>query len=102
MARNLEIIPLKYNVSRSVLLESAVTLRSLSGGVREAVILWIGAADDTTTRVRGVTVPKQFTSADHFEVPLEERLKLALRLAYSGEKLLVHCTRIRERRSIRR
>ena len=89
MARTGKGNSLKYNMSRSILQESAVTLRSLSVGIRESVILWIGAADDTNARVRGITVPKQFTSADHFEVPLEERLKLAQQLAYSGEKLLV-------------
>ena len=89
MARQIEFISLQYTVSRSLLRESAVTLRSLSRRLRESAILWIGAADDRNARVRGITVPKQFTTADHFEVPLEERLKLAQRLAYSGEKLLV-------------
>ena len=89
MAREIEIISIKHSVSRSILRESAVTLRSLSGGVRESAILWIGESDDRKARVRGITVPKQLTSAAHFKVPLEERLKLAQRLAYSGEKLLV-------------
>ena len=89
MAREIEIISITYSVSRSVLRESAVTLRSLSGGVRESAILWIGVSDDRNARVRGITVPKQFTSATHFKVPLEERLKLAQRLAYSREQLLV-------------
>ena len=88
MAKRIEDISLKYSVAKSILRESAVTLRSLSAGIRESVILWIGSADDRNARVRSITVPKQFTSADHFEVPLEERLKLAQRLAYSGERLL--------------
>ena len=89
MARTKKGNSLKYSVSRSILQESAVTLRSLSFGIRESVILWIGSADDRNAWVRAITVPKQLTSAEHFEVPLDARLKLTQRLAYSGEKLLV-------------
>ena len=89
MARRRENYPLKYIVLRSILRESAATLRSLSGGMRESVILWIGVADDRNAQVSGITVPKQFTSAKHFEVPLDERLRLTQWLAYSGAKLLV-------------
>ena len=78
-----------YVVSRSVLHESAVTLRSMSGGVRESVILWTGTAGDKEVLVRRIVVPRQSASAKHFDVPLDERLKLAQRLLVSGEKLLV-------------
>ena len=79
----------RYVVSRSVLHESAVTLRSMSGGVRESVILWVGTAGDKEALVRCIVVPRQSASAKHFDVPLGERLKLAQQLLASGEKLLV-------------
>ena len=79
----------RYVVSRSLLQESAVTLRSMSGGVRESVILWTGTAGDEEALVRRIAVPRQSASAKHFDVPLDERLKLAQRLLASGEKLLV-------------
>ena len=79
----------RYVVSRSVLHESAATLRSMSGGVRESVILWIGTAGDKEALVRRVAVPLQSASAQYFDVPLDERLKLAQWLLASGEKLLV-------------
>ena len=79
----------KYTVSRSILQESVDTLRSLSSGIRESVILWIGTADENGAVVQRVRVPKQLASPTHFEVPLDERLKLAQQLVASEEKLLV-------------
>ena len=77
-----------YVVSRRTLVESAELLRSLSGGVRESVVLWAGTEYEAAARVRRVVVPRQRASRIAFDVPLEERLKIAQQLAGSGEKLL--------------
>ena len=39
--------------------------------------------------VRRILVPRQHASALHFDVPLQERLRIARHLAECGEKLLV-------------
>ena len=79
----------RYVVHQDTVKESALTLRSLSRGQRESVILWLGTADNEAAMVRRIVVPKQTGSAGHFDVPLGERLKLAQQFACSGEKLLV-------------
>ena len=80
---------LTHVVSRSTLAESAATLRALSGDVRESVVLWIGTEQDGKALVQEMVVPRQRASAVHFDVPIEERLRLAQQLAASGQRLLV-------------
>ena len=77
-----------YMVPPRILAESAGLLRSLSGGVRESVVLWTGFEETATAEVRRVTVPRQRAHRLGFDVPLEERLEIAQQLAQSGEKLL--------------
>ena len=80
---------LRYVVSRDIAAESAGTLRSLSGGRRESVVLWTGPNVPMEALVRRIVVPYQRASALHFDVPLQERLRIARQLAECGEKLLV-------------
>ena len=80
---------LKYALPLKILVESARILRSLSGGVRESVVLWTGSNRAGEALIRSIVVPHQLASAIHFEVPLAERLQIAQQLANSGEKLLV-------------
>ena len=79
----------KYLVPRSILVESAALLRSLSGGTRESVVLWAGTVQGRAAIVRRLVVPRQNANAKHFDVPLGERLRIAQQFANSGEKLLV-------------
>ena len=80
---------LRYVVPCGIVAESAGTLRSLSDGRREAVILWTGTHQAEEALVRCIVVPHQRASALHFDVPLQERLRIARQLANCGEKLLV-------------
>ena len=80
---------LRYVVPQSILAESVGMLRSLSGGVRESVVLWTGTIQAEEALVQRVVVPHQLASARHFDVPLLERLRIARQLANCGEKLLV-------------
>ena len=79
----------KYLLSHNILVESAHLLRSLSGGIQESVVLWAGTTKAGEALVRRIVVPLQFASAEHFDVPLSERLKIAQQFSNSGEKLLV-------------
>ena len=79
----------KYIVPRSIIMESAVLLRSLSRGTHESVVLWAGTTQGGTAIVRRLVVPRQTASARHFDVPLGERLRIAQEFANFGERLLV-------------
>ena len=80
---------LKYIVARSLVVESAQRLRSLSENRHEAVILWAGKRCGEKAWVTRIIVPYQQTSRSHFEVPLHERLRIIKELAISREMLLV-------------
>lgn len=77
-----------YVVPRGLLVESAATLRALSDGVRESVVLWVGTEQGGRALVKRLVAPRQRTSPSHFDVPLEERLRIVQELAAGGEKLL--------------
>ena len=77
-----------YAVPQSILAESANLLRTLSGGVRESVVLWTGTEQAGCAEVRRVVAPRQRATRIWFDVPLEERLSIAQQLADSSEKLL--------------
>ena len=70
-------------------MESAETLRSLSGGVQESVVLWVGREQAGRSLVQRMIVPCQRASAIHFDVSLKERLRIIRELAASDEQLLV-------------
>ena len=79
----------RYIVPRNILVESAELLRSLSAGIQESVVLWAGTAQEREAVVRRIVVPRQCSTAYHFDVPLDERLRIAQEFAISREKLLV-------------
>ena len=79
---------LKYVVASAILEESARILRTLSDKVRESVLLWTGMEQDRKAHVGNIIVPEQSASRIHFDVPLDERLKIIRQLAESHEKLL--------------
>ena len=79
---------LKYVVASAILEESAHVLRALSEKVRESVLLWTGIEQNRKARVGNIIVPEQIASRIHFDVPLDERLKITRRLGESHEKLL--------------
>ena len=79
---------LKYVVPSSILRASAETLRLLSGGTREAVVLWIGTERASKAFVQRMVVPQQLASAKHFDVPLDERIRIIREIGNSGEKVL--------------
>jgi hypothetical protein len=51
------------------------------------VVLWIGETIDQNARVNRVAIPQQIASRWHFEVSLEERVRIALSLK-QGEQVL--------------
>ena len=79
----------RYIVPRNILVESAELLRSLSAGLQESVVLWAGTVQEREAVVRRIVVPRQCSTAYHFDVPLDERLRISQEFAISGEKLLV-------------
>lgn len=93
MAETVKSIPptlSRYRVSRALLQSTADTLRHLSGGVRESVVLWQGRVlDPQTAEITKVQVPQQVTGPLHFNVPLRERLDLVREVSASGEFILV-------------
>ena len=63
-------------------------MRSLSDGIRESVVLWIGIEGPDKAFVQRLLAPRQLASARHFEVSLEERVRIIRKLGNSGEKVL--------------
>lgn len=79
---------LTYVVPRRILQSSADALRSLSGGVRESVVLWIGTKRSDKALVEGILVPQQIATPLHFKVPLDERVRIIRELGNSDQKVL--------------
>ena len=80
----------RYRVPRVLLQSTADTLRRLSGGVREAVVLWQGRVlDAQRAEISKVQVPRQVTGELHFNVPLQERFRLVREVSAAGEFILV-------------
>ena len=77
-----------YVVPRRILQSSADALRSLSGGVRESVVLWIGTKRSDKALVEEILVPQQIASPLHFKVPLDERVRIIRELGNSDQKVL--------------
>ena len=77
-----------YVVPRRILQSSVDALRSLSGGVRESVVLWIGTKRSDKALVEGILVPQQIASPLHFKVPLDERVRIIRELGNSDQKVL--------------
>ena len=80
----------RYRVPASVLAGTARALFETGGGIREAVALWAGRVRDATlAEVTRIVVPHQVTGPLHFNVPLQERLRILRELSPLGEFVLV-------------
>jgi hypothetical protein len=71
---------LPHVVPVRLLIESEVFLRSSGAQGREGAILWVGEQDGGCYRVTHVIAPQQVASRWHFEVPLDERIRVATSL----------------------
>ena len=78
----------RYVIPSDILKASADALRSLSDGVRESVVLWVGIEGPDRAYVQRLLVPQQIASAKHFKVSLDERVRIIRELGVSGEKVL--------------
>jgi hypothetical protein len=80
----------RYLVPRAIILATVETLRSESAGVRESVALWQGRVlSETLAEVTKLQVPRQITGPLHFNVPLDERLRLVREVSKENELILV-------------
>jgi len=77
---------LPHLVPASALMETEVFLRRAGERDCEGAVLWIGEREDRHYRVKRVLAPRQTASRWHFEVPLDERIRIASSL---GEKEIV-------------
>ncbi len=78
-----------YRVPRAIVAASAETLRRLSNDRIEAVVLWQGRVRSKgTAEVRELVVPHQLAGALHFDVPLEERMRLIDVVTAAGDIIL--------------
>lgn len=79
----------RYRVPAALLADSAEVLRRTGAGAREAVALWQGkASGPDSAEVTRLVVPKQVTGPLHFNVPLEERLRIADEASRIGELIV--------------
>ena len=88
MAKEFSADVLRYAVPRDIIIKSAATLRSLSGGHRESVVLWTGTHHAEVALVQRIIVPCQWASSLHFDVPLQERIRIMRQITSCGERLL--------------
>lgn len=72
---------LPHQVSASVLKETEEFLRSAGRSNREGVVLWIGKQSPDSFVITQAVIPRQTASRYHFEVPLDDRIRIALSLA---------------------
>jgi hypothetical protein len=93
MAKKWSCVPLtvrRYRVSTSIIAESMHALRDGSAGRREWVILWQGRIlSESTAEITRLIVPLQITGPYHFNIPLEERLRLLDQVSSQAEFILV-------------
>lgn len=80
----------RYRVRRALLGATAQTLRELSRDAIEAVVLWQGrVVSEVAAEATELVVPEQRAGRLHFDVPLDERLRLVERVTARGEFILV-------------
>lgn len=80
----------RYVVPARVLQATAQALRQRGRGRREAVVLWQGrVASETVAEITALRIPKQIAGPRHFNVPLEERLRILDEISAVGEFILV-------------
>jgi hypothetical protein len=80
----------RYRVPNAIILATAKALRDESMGIRESVALWQGRVlSGTDAEVTKLHVPRQITGPLHFNVPLDERLRLVREVSRENEFILV-------------
>ena len=80
----------RYRVPTRLLADSAQTLRQLGGAVKEAVILWQGrVVTQSEAEITKIIVPHQVTGPLHFNVPLEERLRIVEQVTADRQFVLI-------------
>lgn len=80
----------RYRVPQQIVQASAEDLRRLGRGIKEAVVLWQGrVVDQSIAEVTKLVVPRQETGPLHFNIPLQERLRLMQLVAAENEFILV-------------
>jgi len=76
-------------VPRALVRASADALRRMSSTGVESVVLWQGSVvDPDVAVVRELVIPRQVAGPLHFNVPLEERLRLIDVVSAKGEIIL--------------
>jgi hypothetical protein len=79
----------RYRIPAPIVEASVCALRDGSAGTREWVILWQGKIfDETTAKVTRVHVPRQNTGPLHFNISIDERLRLLDDVSAEGEFIL--------------
>ncbi len=79
----------RYRVPSGVLAASAEALRRLSNGRIESIVLWQGRVQsERHAEVREIVVPKQIAGRLHFNVPLDERMRLIDVVSAAGDIIL--------------
>jgi hypothetical protein len=68
---------IKYKVPLPILQATADALRRVGEGRKEAVALWQGKIlSDTEAQVSKLLIPRQITGPRHFNIPMDERLRI--------------------------
>lgn len=80
----------RYRIPAGLVMQSVDALREGSAGRRETVILWQGRiVSETTAEITRMLVPRQIAGPLHFNIPLDERLRLVDEVATQGEFILI-------------
>jgi hypothetical protein len=72
---------LPHHVPRAILADTGEFLRKAGRRGIEGVVLWIGRRLEGRFTVERMVIPEQIASRWYFEVPLEERIRIAMSLA---------------------
>src|SRR5262245_45385564 len=79
----------RYRVPAAIVAASVRALRDSSAGEREWVILWLGTIlDESTAAITRIHVPRQDSGPLHFNISIEERLRLLDLVAAKNEFVL--------------
>lgn len=80
----------RYRVPLPILRSTAKAIQRVGQGRREAAVLWQGRiVTDTEAEITTLIVPKQITGPTHFNIPVEERLRIIDEINKVGEYILV-------------
>ena len=93
MTENVDCVPptiCRYKVSPAVIRLTAKAVRRVGQGRKEAAVLWQGRIlTNTEAEVIKLIVPKQVAGPAHFNISLEERLRIIDEINEVGEFILV-------------